>query len=205
MPNVGKSSLLNALRMEGVHRKKAAYTGGQPGVTRKIASGVKIVDPDKEKNTEGIYLVDTPGVFIPFVPDSESMLKLALCGSVKDTIIPPTTLVDYLLFHVNLKEGPRLYKEYSKATNDVMELLEGVCMKTGRLGKGGVPDLEAAALWLIQRWRSGNFGHFVLDEIEPDGLQKKMMEEVKVSVSQARKQQKDVQRIRSKIRMEAAG
>jgi len=205
MPNVGKSSLLNALRMEGVHRKKAAYTGAQPGITRKIASGVKIVDPNKEENTAAVYLVDTPGVFIPFIPDAESMLKLALVGSVKDTIIAPTTLADYLLFHINLKEGPRIYKEYCGETNDVMELLDAVCRKTGRLGKGGIPDLEAAALWLIQRWRQGNLGHFLLDDVEVDGLEKKMREEVKMSVSQARKQQKDAQRIRGKIRQEAAG
>ncbi|PQE09922.1 mitochondrial gtpase 1 protein [Rutstroemia sp. NJR-2017a BVV2] len=203
MPNVGKSSLLNALRMAGVQRGKAAFTGAQPGVTRKIASGVKIVDPDPEKGTEGVYLVDTPGVFVPFVPDADSMLKLALVGSVKDTIIAPTTLADYLLFHINLREGPAVYAEYSPGTNDVMEFLEGLCRKTGRLGKGGVPDFEAGALWAIQRWRQGNLGTFVLDEVEEDGLQKKMAEEVRLSVSQARKQKKDTQRAKAKSRQAA--
>ncbi|KAB8300389.1 hypothetical protein EYC80_000569 [Monilinia laxa] len=200
MPNVGKSSLLNALRMAGVNRGKAAFTGAQPGITRKIASGVKIVDPDPETGTEGVYLVDTPGVFVPFVPDTESMLKLALVGSVKDTIIAPTTLADYLLFHMNLKVGGRVYGEYCGATNDVVEFLEGVCRKTGRLGKGGVPDLEAAALWVVQRWRQGNLGRFVLDEVEVDGLERKVAEEVRMSVSQARKQAKDVQRMRAKTK-----
>jgi hypothetical protein len=41
-------------------------------------------------------------VFVPYVPDVESMLKLALCGSVKDTVIPPTSIADYLLYHLNL-------------------------------------------------------------------------------------------------------
>jgi len=57
MPNVGKSSLLNALRRVGVHRKKAAITGGQPGVTRKIATSVKISEDPL------IYLIDSPGTF----------------------------------------------------------------------------------------------------------------------------------------------
>lgn len=199
MPNVGKSSLLNALRKIGVQRGKAAITGAQPGVTRKIASGVKIVDPDPEQGTEAVYLVDTPGVFVPFVPDPDAMLKLALCGSVKDTIIPPTTLADYLLFHLN-RVSPKLYKEYSDPTNDINELLTGLCQKTGRLGKGGVPDIEAAALWMIQRWRQGNLGHFVLDEVEPDGLEKKMQEEVQTSLSQAKKAKKEVQRQRTRAR-----
>jgi ribosome biogenesis GTPase A len=196
MPNVGKSSLLNALRMEGVHRGKAARTGAQPGITRKIASGVKIVDPDPEQDREAVYLVDTPGVFVPYVPDSESMLKLALVGSVKDTIIPPTTLADYLLFHIN-NHMPALYSTYCEPTNDIVTLLEAVCQKTGRLQKGGIPDLESSALWIIQRWRQGQMGTFVLDEVTEDGLQKKMMEEIGTSVSQARKQMKDAQRQRA--------
>lgn len=99
MPNVGKSSMLNALRKEGVGKGKAAYTGAQPGVTRKISTSVKIAEG--EEDGEGVYLLDTPGVFVPYVPDAEAMLKLALCGSVKDTIIAPTTLADYLLFQID--------------------------------------------------------------------------------------------------------
>lgn len=167
-------------------------------MTRKIASGVKIVDPDPENDTEGVYLVDTPGVFMPYVPDSESMLKLALVGSVKDSIIHPTTLADYLLFHLN-NQNPQLYAEYCEPTNDIGELLEAISRKTGRLQKGGTPDVEASALWMIQRWRQGNLGCFVLDEITTDGLEIKTMEEVGISLSQARKQKKDAQRQRGKL------
>lgn len=202
MPNVGKSSLLNALRMAGVHKAKAAFTGAQPGVTRKIASGVNIVEKDEAKGLEGVYLVDTPGVFVPFVPDAEAMMKLALVGSVKDTIIAPVTLCDYLLYHINKQHmGETWYKDYCEPTNDVIALLEGVCRKTGRLGKGGVPDTDAAALWMIQRWRQGNLGTFLLDEVSEDALEMKKREEVGLSLSQARKQSKDAQRARTKARM----
>ena len=43
-------------------------------------------------------------------------------------------------------------------------------------------------------------GTFVLDEVTEDGLEKKMMEEVETSVSQARKQMKDAQRMKAKSR-----
>lgn len=57
MPNVGKSSLLNALRAVGVGKGKAERTGGQPGVTRKVGTSVKVCeDPD-------VYLIDTPGEY----------------------------------------------------------------------------------------------------------------------------------------------
>jgi ribosome biogenesis GTPase A len=203
MPNVGKSSLLNALRMAGVKKAKAAYTGAQPGITRKIASGVKIVEKDEERGLEGVYLVDTPGVFVPYVPDDEAMLKLALVGSVKDTIIAPTTLCDYLLFHINKQyQGPELYAHYSEPTNDIVQFLEGVCRKTGRLGKGGVPDVDAAALWMIQRWRQGNLGQFVLDNVEEGGLEAKKAESVRESLSQARKRVKSEQAARNRAKFE---
>jgi len=119
MPNVGKSSLLNSLRREGVGRGKVAHTGAQPGVTRKIGTGVKIIDASSEEEggSAPVYLLDTPGVFIPYVPDADAMLKLALCGSVKDTVIPPFTLADYLLYHVNLVNAA-LYEQYHAPTND---------------------------------------------------------------------------------------
>lgn len=204
MPNVGKSSLLNALRSQGVGKGKAAFTGAQPGVTRKIATGVKIIEGTDE--SEGVYLVDTPGVFMPYVPDAEAMLKLALCGSVKDTIISPTMLADYLLYRINLV-SPDLYAEYHMPTNDIIPLLGAVAEKTGRLQKGGVPDIDASALWIIQRWRTGHFGRFVLDEVTGGALERKKHEESTMvpSFHQAKKADKEAKRARSKRQNMASG
>lgn len=203
MPNVGKSSLLNALRREGVGKGKAARTGDQPGVTRAIAkSGVKIVDAEGGEGGN-VYLVDTPGVFMPYVPNADAMLKLALCGSVKDTIIPPFTLADYLLYHLNLHE-PTSYSHFHPPTNDATELLNAIAHKNGRLGKGGVPDLEAAALWVIQRWRDGKLGCFVLDEVTEEAVAKKRDggggKREAGSLSQARRAGKELQRVRQRAR-----
>lgn len=194
MPNVGKSSLLNALRNVGLGGKKVARTGDQPGVTRKIATSVKIVERDAEK--EGLYLLDTPGVFVPYVPDAESMLKLALCGNVKDTVIPPTTIADYLLFHLNLQD-PRLYAAISDPTNDIQHVLETLARKQGRLKKGGVPDVEAAALYFVQRWRAGEIGRFILDEVTDDALdrRKDTLEHLGGSMNQARRAAKEAKRL----------
>lgn len=197
MPNVGKSSLLNALRQVGVHKGKVAFTGAQPGVTRKIGTTVKIIEGSEK--SEGVYLMDTPGVFIPYVPNAESMLKLALCGSVKDTIIAPTTLADYLLYQINIYD-PAVYREYAAPTNDITKFLSAVAQKTGRLQKGGIPDEEAAALWVIQRWRNGHLGRFVLDEVTPAGMETALrdIESMGSSLNQARRADKDVRRQRSK-------
>lgn len=218
MPNVGKSTLLNALRAHGIGKGKVAKTGAQPGVTRKIGSGVKIIpsEDDAESMDEaskrrykgvggGVYLVDTPGVFIPYVPDAEAMMKLALCGSVKDSIIPPVMLADYLLYHINLFDT-KLYAEYVPGpTNDIVELLEGIARKTGRLGKGGKVDTEATALWMIQKWRNGAMGRFLFDKVSEEGLvvSKLAEKDMVPSLNQARKAQREIRRERSKMRGQA--
>ncbi|KAK6360431.1 Mitochondrial GTPase [Orbilia blumenaviensis] len=183
MPNVGKSSLLNALRRVGMGKGKAAITGGQPGVTRSIGTTVRICsDPD-------ILLLDTPGVFIPYVPNTETMLKLALVGCVKDTLIDPVTLCDYLLYRVNLVD-PTLYSAYHPPTNDINRLLATTAVQTGRLGKGGVPDLTATAIWLIQRYRAGDLGRFILDDVDPEAFERRVKEEASEgqSANQMRKE-----------------
>ena len=196
MPNVGKSSLLNALRHIGVHKGKAAQTGAQPGVTRKIGTSVKIIEGDE--SSESVYLMDTPGVFVPYVPNAESMLKLALCAGVKDTIIAPTTLADYLLYHLNIYD-PKVYADFAPPTNDVMSFLNAVGMKTGRLQKGGTPDVEASALWMIQRWRNGLLGRFVLDHVTESSLERdaRNSEGLGSSLNQARRADKDMRKQRS--------
>ena len=198
MPNVGKSSMLNALRSLGVGKGKVAFTGAQPGVTRKISTAVKIIEG--EGGRSGAYISDTPGVFMPYVPDDQAMLKLALCGSVKDSIIPAVILVDYLLYHIN-KHDPEVYAKYHEPTNNVLDLVAAVARKTGRLQRGGIPDEGATALWIIQRWRTGHFGHFMLDEVTEESLELDSQSKGAdgISFNQAIKADKEFRRQRSRL------
>jgi len=203
MPNVGKSTLLNSLRQLSLNKRKASRTGNQPGVTRKIESAVKIIQGEESEGDAGsVYVVDTPGVFVTYAPDAESMLKLCLCGSVKDTIVPPTTVADYLLYHLNLHD-PSLYAMFHpEPTNDIGVVLTGLAHKQGRLKKGGVPDFDASALQFIQRWRAGEMGRFVLDDATEEGLQDRdnMLEGLGGSVSQARKELKAQKRAAAQLK-----
>ena len=202
MPNVGKSSLLNALRNHSLGKRKAAKTGAQPGITRKIGTLVKIIDGGEDKDS--VYMIDTPGVFIPFVPNSESMLKLALCGCVKDTIISSTIIADYLLYRINLVD-PALYQKYvGSPTNDIITFLERLAKRTGRLQKGvngGTPDTEAAALWFIQRWREGKFGKFILDDVSLANFEQEKRDSV-TALSSSLNQAKHADRISRQARKE---
>lgn len=188
MPNVGKSTLINTLRSvsqdRNIRKKAVATTGADPGVTRKIGTAIKIVERDEVS----MYVYDTPGVFVPYMPDGESMLKLALCGIIKDNLIPMEILADYLLFRLNM-ENPREYEGYSEPTNDIMELLQAIARKSGRLGKGGVLDIEAAGRLFISMWRSGKIGRFMLDDVASisSSQQQAMLASHGGSMNQARK------------------
>ncbi|KAK4124909.1 P-loop containing nucleoside triphosphate hydrolase protein [Parathielavia appendiculata] len=230
MPNAGKSTLLNQLRRRGMPDRgaaKVARTGANPGVTRRLSSPIRVVPAEgSDTNSgdrgdsgsglegmgEGIFVVDTPGVFMPYVSDPEKMLKLALVGCVKDGLVPRETLADYLLFRLNLSfsdDGDnrprREYVERLKLdgpTNDVNEFLEAVARRVGKLAKGGGANYEAAAEWVVQEWRSGGFGRLLLDEVTPETLAR-AMEQAQVSelsMNQARKKEKEARKARNEAK-----
>ncbi|KAI2639255.1 P-loop containing nucleoside triphosphate hydrolase protein [Xylaria nigripes] len=211
MPNAGKSTLLNALRRVGMKLPKAAKTGAQPGVTRKLASPVRIVAAfeDQKKRRyepdvgEGVFVIDTPGVFVPYVSDIESMLKLALVGCVKDGIIPSETVADYMLFLLNRRD-PALYSHICDTpTNDIREFLDTVSRRTGKLLKGGMPAREQAADWVVQQWRKGELGRFGLDDISEERLKeraRRLLEQggnQPLSMNQARKREKEARKVKN--------
>lgn len=126
MPNVGKSSLLNALRFVGTGRPSAASTHPHPGHTRKVTGTVRITpDPPSLAQLEmdrpvdlkalvatekqrgpAVYVYDTPGIMLPYLgaPErggTERAIKLALVGCMKQSLFDAEVLADYLLFRMN--------------------------------------------------------------------------------------------------------
>ncbi|KAK4200305.1 putative mitochondrial GTPase 1 [Triangularia verruculosa] len=200
MPNAGKSTLLNRLRSHSLHLGKAAKTGAQPGVTRKLGTPVRILagedsnDPDTYGLGEGVFIVDTPGVFMPYVSEPEAMLKLALVGCVKDGIVPSVTVADYLLYRLNQVRSTTYIERFGMRapTNDVHQFLRAAAKRTGKLRRGGDESLEHAADWVIQQWRRGNLGRLLLDEVTLKKLDEAMQlaREPSLSMNQARKREK---------------
>ncbi|EEH33008.1 mitochondrial GTPase [Paracoccidioides lutzii Pb01] len=188
MPNIGKSSLINSLRKYAMKIKnKVARTGADPGVTRRVGTGIKII----ERRQGSVYVHDTPGVFMPYMPDSESMLKLGLCGCLKQSIIPIITLADYLLYQINLHK-PIIYGKYSPPTNDIIQFLKAFAAKTGCLSKGGIPDVNTAANKMINMFQKGKLGTFIMDDILSVTLQRKQerLAALGGSLNQAKKAEK---------------
>ncbi|WCJ33440.1 P-loop containing nucleoside triphosphate hydrolases superfamily protein [Euphorbia peplus] len=105
VPNVGKSALINSIhqiassRFPVQEKLKRARVGPLPGVTQDIA-GFKIA------HQPSIYVLDTPGVLVPSIPNIETGLKLALAGSVKDSIVGEERIAQYLLAVLNTRGTP---------------------------------------------------------------------------------------------------
>ncbi len=194
MPNVGKSTLLNSLRNVGISGKvaKAAKTGDQAGVTRKIGTAVRIVpSEDKGGVGGGVFLMDSPGIFQPYVEDGETMIKVALAHGIKKGLIHDEILADYLLYTMN-RSDPTLYKRYCEPTNDIHEFLTAVAKKDGKLRTGGIPNIPEAAARVLSQWREGKLGRYVLDDLSETSVltHQANIEQPSQSMSQAKKQQK---------------
>lgn len=167
MPNVGKSTLVNSLRYinfgkknDTTKRRKVSKTGNEAGVTRSTSEIIRI---SKEESSQGIYLIDSPGIGLPGRVSSQSrMLAQALCGCVKETLIDPVAQADYLLFLMNLqkpKANVDWYPDYqTKPTNDIYTIFRRMFdMKK-------LSDTTAAISW-INKWKRR--GKNILFDVEP--------------------------------------
>ncbi|KAJ1408932.1 P-loop containing nucleoside triphosphate hydrolase [Sesbania bispinosa] len=120
VPNVGKSALINSIhriaqsRFPVQEKMKRAAVGPLPGVTQDIA-GFKIA------HQPSIYVLDTPGVLVPSISDIETGLKLALAGSVKDSVVGEERIAQYLLAVLNTRGTPLHWKHLNNRRIDGIE------------------------------------------------------------------------------------
>nr|XP_004669687.1 mitochondrial ribosome-associated GTPase 1 [Jaculus jaculus] len=177
VPNVGKSSLINALRRQHLRIGKAARVGGEPGITRAVMSRIQVCERPL------MFLLDTPGVLDPRIQSVETGLKLALCGTVLDHLVGEEAIADYLLYTLNRHKLFGYVQHYglSNACDDVQHVLKSVAVKLGKTrkvkvltGTGDVnviqPNYSMAARNFLQTFRSGLLGPVMLDRDILQGL-----------------------------------
>ncbi len=151
IPNVGKSTLMNALL-----KKRVAAVGDEPAVTKmqqRLYLGNNMV------------LIDTPGMLWPKIEHPTDGLMLAASHAVGVNAVieeeVATFLADQLLTHY-----PQLLTArygFSIDGMDGVAVLEGVAKRRAFRVKGGDLDLEKAAHTLLQDYRSGALGRISLE------------------------------------------
>jgi nuclear GTP-binding protein len=160
-PNVGKSSVINALSARMGGRVAAAPVGAEAGVTTSLR---------EVKLDNKLKLLDSPGIVFPNTEDAskeskvQNQARLILLNAVPHKeISDPVPAVTLLLKRLSTSEDlfakllavydlPPLHTVGSDSTTD---FLVQVARKRGRLGRGGVPNLHSAASTVINDWRDG--------------------------------------------------
>ncbi len=134
-PNVGKSSVINALS-----GKNAARTSAQSGFTK----GLQKVRVDNK-----IMILDTPGVY-PY--KEKDQFRLGKIGAIDAMQLKDPEGVALELLE---KETKRIKDHYNLKENDPEDLLEELAQVLGKLLKGGKPDIELTARTLLKDWQRG--------------------------------------------------
>lgn len=167
VPNVGKSSLINALRNRYLSKGNASPVGGVAGVTRSVLHRIKISEKPP------VFMLDTPGILTPSVENLEMGLKLALCSCLPDHLVGQDVIADYLLYWLNRFEKYQ-YVELmglNEPTDDITEVLNVGAVKLDKYkilrqphgGKKLMPDVLEAARVMIKAFRKGDLGRLFLD------------------------------------------
>ena len=153
IPNVGKSTFINSFA-----GKACAKTGNKPGVTK----GKQWIRLNKE-----LELLDTPGILWPKFESEEVGKRLAMIGSMNDDILQMTELAAELLAYLLAHYRQALYARYQVEENveelTPAQMLTVICENRKCYKKGQEPDLEKAAVLLMDDFRSGRIGRITLE------------------------------------------
>uniref|UniRef100_A0A1I8P4P6 Nucleolar GTP-binding protein 2 n=1 Tax=Stomoxys calcitrans TaxID=35570 RepID=A0A1I8P4P6_STOCA len=145
-PNVGKSSVINALRSKKVC--KVAPIAGETKVWQYITL------------MKRIFLIDCPGVVYPSAEtDTEKVLK----GVVRvELVTNPEDYVDTVLRRVRPEYIRKTYKIERWSSH--MDFLEQIAKKSGKLLRGGEPDITVTARMILNDFQRGKLPYYVAPE-----------------------------------------
>ncbi|KZT03079.1 P-loop containing nucleoside triphosphate hydrolase protein [Laetiporus sulphureus 93-53] len=150
-PNVGKSSLINSLK-----RSKVCAVAAQPGHTKELQS-VQL--------ERGLRILDSPGVVFDDddfdASKSKSRSNVLLRNVIKvEDIDDPISLVEEIV----ARTDPELLKKIYNLPQigSTLEFLTMLALTTGRLMKGGTPDLLAASRIVLTDWNHQKIPYYTV-------------------------------------------
>ncbi|RZC48484.1 hypothetical protein C5167_016910 [Papaver somniferum] len=152
LPNVGKSSLINSLK-----RCRAVSVGATPGLTRSMQE----VQLDKN-----VKLLDCPGVVMLKSEESDASVALRNCKRIEKLEDPIAPVKEIL----KLCPAKMLVSLYKIAIFDsVDDFLQKVATVRGKLKKGGVLDIQAAAKIVLHDWNEGKIKYYTMPPVRNQG------------------------------------
>ncbi|KAJ2369592.1 GTPase required for pre-60S ribosomal subunit nuclear export and maturation, partial [Coemansia sp. RSA 2611] len=142
-PNTGKSSIINTLR-----QKKVCNVAPVPGET-KVWQYITM--------TRRIYLIDCPGI-VQF-SSSDTDTDIVLKGSIRtQSLSSPDDYIPEILSRVRKEYIQRHYN--IDKWDDAHDFLSELATITGKLNKGGEPDLHVVSKMVINDWLRGRLPHY---------------------------------------------
>ncbi|MFT6914420.1 MAG: ribosome biogenesis GTPase A [Motiliproteus sp.] len=153
IPNVGKSTLINALM-----GRKIAKVGNEPAVTK---------NQQRFVTSNGLAVFDTPGILWPKIVDVDSSYRLAASGAIRDTVVEYEDIALYSLDFL-LRDYPDLLLQrfkLAKLPASSHEALEEIGRRRGCLKKGGVINRTQAGEVVIGDLRSGLIGRLSFETV----------------------------------------
>ncbi|XP_032901382.1 nucleolar GTP-binding protein 2 [Amblyraja radiata] len=142
-PNVGKSSIINALRSKKVC--KVAPIAGETKVWQYITL------------MRRIFLIDCPGVVYP---SGDTETEIVLKGVVQvEKIKCPEDHIAAVLERAKAEYISKTYK--IDCWTDPVDFLEKLAFRMGKLLKGGEPDVQTVSKMVLNDWQRGRIPFFV--------------------------------------------
>ncbi len=151
IPNVGKSTLMNALI-----KRRVAKVGDEPAVTK--AQQSFDLGP-------AMTITDTPGLMWPKIQYESDGYMLAASHAIGTNEVMEEEVAAFL-GEVLIARYPKLLTSRYGFALDGMDgpgLVEAVARRRGCLIKGGGLDLEKAAIIVLDDYRSGTLGRISLE------------------------------------------
>lgn len=174
IPNVGKSSLMNALL-----GKRVAKVGDEPAVTK---------GQQKLKVTPEFQILDTPGILWPKIENPKASYRLAVTGAVRNTAIDYEIValngIEFFMEHYPDALMKRYKLKTMPETSD--QVLRLIGEKRGGLRAGGKVDMHKASEVFLTDTRGGIICPFVMETPEMIAAEEREVEAVKLAKEQAR-------------------
>ncbi|HSN04982.1 MAG TPA: ribosome biogenesis GTPase YlqF [Nitrospira sp.] len=154
VPNVGKSTLMNALL-----KRRIARVGDEPAVTKV---------QQRHKLNDRMTITDSPGLLWGTIKDPRVGLLLATINAVGHTVVDDEAVAEFLAGILLACYPARLSARYGFAAEGLTStgVIDAIAKKRGCLlaGSGGALDRDKAARILLADYRDGTLGRTSLEK-----------------------------------------